>query len=88
MFYRGYGFVRFSDEIEHRKAMIEMQGAVGCGSKPLRVSAATPKRYHATLCYHSVVYLTLVVPDMKNYFILISINFLVVHWGSELQWSI
>ena len=30
---------------EHRKAMIEMQGAVGCGSKPLRVSAATPKRY-------------------------------------------
>lgn len=44
-FYRGYGFVRFSDENEHRKAMIEMQGAVGCGSKPLRVSAATPKRY-------------------------------------------
>lgn len=41
---RGYGFVRFSDENEHRKAMIEMQGAVGCGSKPLRVSAATPKR--------------------------------------------
>jgi len=40
---RGYGFVRFSDEMEHRKAMIDMQGAVGCGSKPLRVSAATPK---------------------------------------------
>lgn len=54
MLYRGYGFVRFSDETEHRKAMIEMQGAVGCGSKPLRVSAATPKRYHTTLCYHSV----------------------------------
>ena len=46
--------MRFSDEIEHRKAMIEMQGAVGCGSKPLRVSAATPKRYHTTLCYHAV----------------------------------
>ena len=44
MFCRGYGFVRFSDEMEHRKAMIDMQGAVGCGSKPLRVSAATPKR--------------------------------------------
>lgn len=44
MFCRGYGFVRFSDEMEHKKAMIEMQGAVGCGSKPLRVSAATPKR--------------------------------------------
>jgi len=40
---RGYGFVRFSDESEHRQAMIDMQGAVGCGSKPLRVSAATPK---------------------------------------------
>ena len=37
--------MRFSDETEHRQAMIEMQGAVGCGSKPLRVSAATPKRY-------------------------------------------
>lgn len=36
--------MRFSDEMEHKKAMIEMQGAVGCGSKPLRVSAATPKR--------------------------------------------
>lgn len=65
MFYRGYGFVRFSDEIEHRKAMIEMQGAVGCGSKPLRVSAATPKRYHSTLCYQSVLYLTFVVTNMK-----------------------
>lgn len=41
--------MRFSDEVEHRKAMIDMQGAVGCGSKPLRVSAATPKRYHMTL---------------------------------------
>lgn len=41
---RGYGFVRFTDEGEHRRAMSEMQGAVGCGGKPLRVSAATPKR--------------------------------------------
>ena len=37
--------MRFSDEMEHRQAMIDMQGAIGCGSKPLRVSAATPKRY-------------------------------------------
>lgn len=44
MYCRGYGFVRFTDEMEHRQAMIDMQGAVGCGSKPLRVSAATPKR--------------------------------------------
>ena len=37
--------MRFTDEAEHRQAMIDMQGAVGCGLKPLRVSAATPKRY-------------------------------------------
>ena len=47
--------MRFTDEGEHRRAMSEMQGAVGCGGKPLRVSAATPKRYkplwhHRTLC--------------------------------------
>ncbi|KXJ11213.1 tRNA selenocysteine 1-associated protein 1 isoform X2 [Exaiptasia diaphana] len=41
---RGYGFVRFFDEREHKRAMTEMQGAVGCGGKPIRVSAATPKK--------------------------------------------
>ncbi|XP_031563267.1 tRNA selenocysteine 1-associated protein 1-like [Actinia tenebrosa] len=46
---RGYGFVRFFDENEHKKAMTEMQGVVGCGGKPLRVSAATPKRPQTTV---------------------------------------
>ena len=44
-FLRGYGFVRFCDDNEHKRAMVEMQGAEGCGAKPLRVSAATPKRF-------------------------------------------
>lgn len=42
-FSRGYGFVRFSDEVEMKRALIEMQGAQGLGSKPIRVSIATPK---------------------------------------------
>lgn len=40
---RGYGFVRFSNEIEQKKALSEMQGARGLGLKPIRVSVATPK---------------------------------------------
>ncbi|XP_065183162.1 tRNA selenocysteine 1-associated protein 1-like [Sycon ciliatum] len=38
---RGFGFVRFTDPDEQQRAMTEMQGAKGCGTKPLRVSAAT-----------------------------------------------
>ena len=43
-FYRGYGFVRFFDETEYSRALFEMQGAVGLGAKPIRVSTATPKK--------------------------------------------
>jgi RNA recognition motif-containing protein len=39
---RGYGFVRFHDQSEQQRALIEMQG-VYCGSRPMRVSMATPK---------------------------------------------
>ncbi|KTW32192.1 uncharacterized protein T551_00874 [Pneumocystis jirovecii RU7] len=39
---RGYGFVRFSDEVDQRRALTEMQG-VYCGSRPIRISTATPK---------------------------------------------
>ncbi|KAJ1559276.1 hypothetical protein HK405_011288 [Cladochytrium tenue] len=39
---RGYGFVRFSNEIEQQRAMTEMQGQY-CGARPMRISAATPK---------------------------------------------
>lgn len=39
---RGYGFVRFSDEVDQRRALTEMQG-VYCGNRPIRISTATPK---------------------------------------------
>ena len=45
---RGYGFVRFSDETDQQRALMEMQG-VYCGNRPMRVSTATPKnRYVIT----------------------------------------
>uniref|UniRef100_A0A6B2LBZ1 RRM domain-containing protein n=1 Tax=Arcella intermedia TaxID=1963864 RepID=A0A6B2LBZ1_9EUKA len=40
---RGYGFVRFASEEEGREALITMQG-VFVGSRPIRVSTATPKK--------------------------------------------
>ena len=43
---RGYGFVRFSDEQDQQRALVEMQG-VYCGNRPMRVSPATPKNRYA-----------------------------------------
>ncbi|KAJ2852298.1 hypothetical protein IWW36_000441 [Coemansia brasiliensis] len=40
---RGYGFVRFSDEADRQRALVEMQGHI-IGSRAIRVSTATPKR--------------------------------------------
>lgn len=40
---RGYGFVKFTDELEQKRALTECQGAVGLGSKPVRLSVAIPK---------------------------------------------
>ncbi|KAM9881559.1 RNA recognition domain-containing protein [Verticillium dahliae] len=39
---RGYGFVRFTDEQDQQRALVEMQG-VYCGNRPMRISTATPK---------------------------------------------
>ena len=39
---RGYGFVRFGDEADQQRALVEMQG-VYCGNRPMRISTATPK---------------------------------------------
>jgi len=39
---KGYGFVRFFDEGEQVRALTEMQGAY-IGSRPIRVSVATPR---------------------------------------------
>lgn len=40
---KGYGFVKFADETERNRAMTEMNGQY-CSSRPMRISAATPKR--------------------------------------------
>uniref|UniRef100_A0A6N2KGD2 RRM domain-containing protein n=1 Tax=Salix viminalis TaxID=40686 RepID=A0A6N2KGD2_SALVM len=40
---KGYGFVRFGDEIEKTRALMEMNGAY-CSSRPMRIGAATPKK--------------------------------------------
>ncbi|XP_048356168.1 tRNA selenocysteine 1-associated protein 1 isoform X2 [Sphaerodactylus townsendi] len=40
---KGYGFVKFSDELEQKRALVECQGAVGLGTKPIRLSVAIPK---------------------------------------------
>jgi RNA recognition motif-containing protein len=48
---RGYGFVRFGDESDMQRALVEMQGFV-CRSRPIRISTATPKasaRHHYML---------------------------------------
>lgn len=39
---RGYGFVRFTEELDMQRALSEMQGQF-CGSRPMRISLATPK---------------------------------------------
>ncbi|XP_046361634.1 tRNA selenocysteine 1-associated protein 1-like [Haliotis rufescens] len=41
---KGYGFVRFSEETDQQRALIEMQHMTGIGRKPIRVSLASPKR--------------------------------------------
>jgi RNA recognition motif-containing protein len=40
---KGYGFVRFGEEMERNRAMSEMNG-VYCSTRPMRISAATPKK--------------------------------------------
>lgn len=39
---RGYGFVRFNDQSDQQRALMEMQGYF-IGTRPIRVSVATPK---------------------------------------------
>ncbi|KIY46816.1 hypothetical protein FISHEDRAFT_46518, partial [Fistulina hepatica ATCC 64428] len=39
---RGYGFVRFTDEADQQRALIEMHGLY-CLSRPMRISPATAK---------------------------------------------
>jgi RNA recognition motif-containing protein len=50
---RGYGFVRFLSEIEQQRSLTEMQGQF-CGSRPMRISLATPKHAAQTVGYFGV----------------------------------
>ncbi|KAL2332172.1 hypothetical protein Fmac_019753 [Flemingia macrophylla] len=43
---KGYGFVKFLDESERNRAMTEMNGLY-CSTRPMRISAATPKKTNA-----------------------------------------
>ncbi|XP_047952722.1 polyadenylate-binding protein RBP47B'-like [Salvia hispanica] len=40
---KGYGFVKFADETERNRAMVEMNGLY-CSTRPMRISAAAPKK--------------------------------------------
>lgn len=42
---KGYGFIRFTEENDQQRALIEMQHFPGISRRPIRVSLATPKRY-------------------------------------------
>ena len=43
-FLQGYGFVRFYNEQEYNKAVSEMNGASGLGTRTIRVNKATKSR--------------------------------------------
>ncbi|XP_060705989.1 tRNA selenocysteine 1-associated protein 1-like isoform X2 [Hemiscyllium ocellatum] len=59
---RGFGFVRFSDEAEQKKALEECQNSKGLGGKPIRISIAVPKsvktkpEYQSTATYNYTQY--------------------------------
>ncbi|XP_059801596.1 tRNA selenocysteine 1-associated protein 1-like isoform X2 [Hypanus sabinus] len=58
----GFGFVRFSDEAEQKKALEECQNSKGLGGKPIRISIAVPKsaktksEYQPTASYNYTQY--------------------------------
>lgn len=60
---KGYGFVKFADEMERNRAMVEMNG-VYCSTRPMRINAAIPKKpsggvqqqYAAAAVYPATVY--------------------------------
>ncbi|XP_028615779.1 tRNA selenocysteine 1-associated protein 1 isoform X2 [Grammomys surdaster] len=53
---RGYGFVKFTDELEQKRALTECQGAVGLGCKPVRLSVAIPKASRVKPVEYSQMY--------------------------------
>jgi len=41
---KGYGFIRFSEETDQQRALVEMQHMTGLGRRPIKVSLASIKR--------------------------------------------
>ncbi|KAL8590438.1 hypothetical protein ACOMHN_011651 [Nucella lapillus] len=41
---KGFGFVRFSEETDQQRALVEMQHMTGIGRRPIKVGLAAPKR--------------------------------------------
>ncbi|XP_069046984.1 tRNA selenocysteine 1-associated protein 1-like [Lepisosteus oculatus] len=64
---RGYGFVKFSDEKEQRKAMEECQNATGLGGKPIRISIAVAKSNKMNY-QHNQNYYTQYYQQYQNYY--------------------
>lgn len=50
---RCFGFVRFTDELERQRALVEMHGA-WFGGRPLRVALATPRNVGGKLRYPNI----------------------------------
>lgn len=69
---KGYGFVKFADEAEKIRAMTEMNG-VYCSTRPMRISAATPKKtigiqpqYPVARAYNPAIQAAPVDNDVNN----------------------
>ena len=41
---KGYGFVRFCDQIERDRSLTEMDNTLGLGSKPIKIREAQPPK--------------------------------------------
>ncbi|KAK9394679.1 tRNA selenocysteine 1-associated protein 1 [Crotalus adamanteus] len=74
---KGYGFVKFSDELEQKRALVECQGAVGLGSKPIRLSVAIPKANRLKMVEYNQMYnynYNQYYQQYQNYY---------AHWGYD-----
>lgn len=58
---KGYGFVRFGDESEQLRAMVEMNGVL-CSTRPMRVGAAATKKPVGSQQYQKGMY-SIAVPS-------------------------
>ncbi|KAJ8279591.1 hypothetical protein COCON_G00066570 [Conger conger] len=70
---RGYGFVKFGDEREQKKALEECQNTKGLGGKPVRISIAVNKsnktnNYHQNQSYNNYQQQYYQQPYPQNYY--------------------